>query len=128
MLFSAHSGLRYLVLLAGVLVLGYAAYGLATKRTYDKTMRILTAVFTGAVDLTALFGVAHLMSNRGFYPALSGHIASMVLAVVVAHVVPAVMKRRPIAERTFMPHIVGTLVVLGLVATGIMAIGRPIVG
>ena len=128
MLFSAHSGLRYLVLLAGVLVLGYAAYGLATKREYDKTMRILAAVFTGAIDLTALFGVAHLMSSRGFYPALSGHIASLALAVVVAHVVPAVMKRRPIAERTFMPHIVGTLVVLGLVATGIMAIGRPIVG
>ncbi len=127
MLFSAHSGLRYLVLVAGVLVLGYAAYGQATKREYDKTMRILAAVFTGAIDLTALFGVAHLMSGV-FYPQLSGHIASMVLAVVVAHVVPAVMKRRPIAERTFMPHIVGTLIVLALVAGGIMAIGRPIVG
>jgi len=127
MLFFAHSGLRYLVLVAGVLVLGYAAYGQATKREYDKTMRILAAVFTGAIDLTAFFGVAHLMSGV-FYPQLSGHIASMVLAVVVAHVVPVVMKPRPLAERTFMPHIVCTLVVLGLVATGIMAIGRPIVG
>ena len=63
-----------------------------------------------------------------FYPQLSGHIASMVLAAVVAHLVSAVMKRRPIAERTFMPHIVSTLIVLGLIATGIMAIGRPIVG
>ena len=52
----------------------------------------------------------------------------MVLAVVVVHVVAAVMKRRPIAQRTFMPHIVGTLVALALVAMGIMAIGRPIVG
>ena len=127
MLFSAHSGLRYLVLLAGVLVLGYAVYGQATKREYDKTMRILAAVFTGAIDLTVLVGVAHLMSGV-FYPQLSGHIASMVLAAVVAHVVSAVMKRRPVAERTFLPHIVGTLVVLALVATGIMAIGRPIVG
>ena len=127
MLFFAHSGLRYLVLLAGVLVLGYAAYGQATKREYDKTMRILAAVFTGAIDLTVLFGVAHLMSSV-FYPQLSGHIALMVLAAVVAHVVSAVMKRRPIAERTFMPHIIGTLIVLGLVATGIMALGRLIVG
>jgi len=127
MLFYAHSGLRYLVLLAGVLVLGYAGYGQATKREYDKTMRILAAVFTGAIDLTALFGVAHLFSGV-FYPRLGGHIASMVLAAVVAHVVSAVMRRRPIAQRTFMPHIVGTLVVLALVATGIMAIGRPIVG
>jgi len=127
MLFYAHSGLRYLVLFAGILVLGYAVYGQATKREYDKTMRILAAVFTGSIDLTVLFGFAHLMSSV-FYPQLSGHIASMVLAVVVAHLVSAVMKRRPIAERTFMPHIVSTLIVLGLIATGIMAIGRPIVG
>ena len=127
MLFFAHSGLRYLVLLAGVLVLGYAGYGQATKREYDKTMRILTAVFTGAIDLTALFGVAHLFTGA-FYPQLSGHIASMVLAAAVAHIVSAVMKRRPVAERTFLPHIVGTLVVLALVVAGIMAIGRPIVG
>jgi hypothetical protein len=127
MLFYAHSGLRYLVLFAGILVLGYAVYGQATKREYDKTMRILAAVFTGSIDLTVLFGFAHLMSSV-FYPQLSGHIASMVLAMVVAHLVSAVMKRRPIAERTFMPYIVSTLIVLGLIATGIMAIGRPIVG
>ncbi|HIC54567.1 MAG TPA: hypothetical protein EYO97_12095 [Gemmatimonadetes bacterium] len=127
MLFYAHSGLRYLVLFAGILVLGYAVYGQATKREYDKTMRILAAVFTGSIDLTVLFGFAHLMSSV-FYPQLSGHIASMVLAAVVAHLVSAVMKRRPIAERTFMPYIVSTLIVLGLIATGIMAIGRPIVG
>ena len=127
MLFYAHSGLRYLVLFAGILVLGYAVYGQATKREYDKTMRILAAVFTGSIDLTVLLGVAHLMSSV-FYLQLSGHIASMVLAAVVAHLVSAVMKRRPIAERTFMPHIVSTLIVLGLIATGIMAIGRPIVG
>ena len=52
----------------------------------------------------------------------------MVLAATVAHVVSAVMKRRPVAERTYMPHIVGTLVVLALVFAGIIAIGRPIVG
>ena len=128
MLFYAHSGLRYLVLLAGVLVLGYAGYGQATKREYDKTMRILAAVFTGAIDLTAFFGVAYLMSGVDFYPRLSGHIMSMVFAAVLAHVVSAVMKRRPVAERTFMPHIVGTILVLGLIFAGVMAIGRPIVG
>ena len=128
MIFYAHSGLRYLVLLAGVLVLGYAGYGQATKREYDKTMRILAAIFTGAIDLTAFLGVAHLMSGVDFYPRLSGHIMPMVFAVVVAHAVAAVMKRRPVAERTFMPHIVGTLLALGLILAGVMAIGRPIVG
>jgi hypothetical protein len=38
------------------------------------------------------------------------------------------MKRRPTEQQTFAPHLVGALVALGLVAAGIMAIGRPIVG
>lgn len=126
-LFYAHSGLRYLVLLTGLLVIAYAVYGLASRRPYDRTMRVLAAIFTGAIDLTALLGLSYLFVGT-FYPQLGGHIATMVLAVVVAHVVSAVMKRRPPAERTYMPHVVGTLVVLGLVATGILAIGRPIVG
>ena len=128
MLLQAHSGTRYLVLLLGIAVILYAAWGLATKRDYDKTMRILAAAFTGTIDLTVLLGFANLLFGIGFYPQLGGHIAMMIIAAAVAHVVYGVMKRKPDEEKTFMPHIVGTLVVLGCVAAGIMAIGRPIVG
>ena len=127
MLLYAHSGLRYLVLLAGVLVIGYASYGVTAKRQYDKPMRILAAAFTGLIDVTVMLGLANLFSGS-FYPQLGGHIGMMVLAAVVAHVVFGVMKRRPPEKRTFAPHIVGTLIVLGLIASGILAIGRPIVG
>ena len=126
-LFQAHSGFRYLVLLAGLLVIGYAAYGVLTKRPYDKTMRMLSFLFVMSIDLTALLGLANLFVGT-FYPQLGGHIVTMILAVVVAHVVSAVMKRRPVEERTYMPHLVGTVIVLGMVAMGILAIGRPIVG
>ncbi len=128
MLLQAHSGFRYLVLLLGVLVILYAAYGLATKRDYDKTMRVLAAAFTGTIDLTVLLGFANLLFGIGFYPQLGGHIVMMIVAAAVAHVVYGVMKRRPDEEKSFGPHIVGTLVALGCVAAGIMAIGRPIVG
>ena len=124
---NAHSGFRYLVMISGLIVIGYAVYGMATGRSYDKTMRITSAVFTGLVDLTALLGIVTLLSGT-FYPALIGHITMMVLAVVVAHVVSVVIKRRPEEERTYTPHLVGTLVVLGLIAVGIMTIGRPLVG
>lgn len=128
MLLQAHSGLRYLVLLLGIVVVAYAAYGLATKRDYDKTMRILAASFTGIIDLTVLVGFANLLFGVGFYPQLGGHIVMMIAAAVVAHVVYGVMKRRPDEAKTYGPHLVGTLVVLACVAAGIMAIGRPIVG
>jgi asparagine N-glycosylation enzyme membrane subunit Stt3 len=127
MLLSAHSGLRYLVLLLGIAVVAYALYGLARKRPYDRRMRILGAAFTGALDLTVLFGLAHLFTSR-FYPQLGGHIVMMVLALAVAHIVSIVMRRRPPEERTYTPHVVGTLTVLVIVALGIAALGRPIVG
>ena len=127
MILHAHSGFRYLVILAGLIVIGYAAFGMVTGRPYDKTMRITSAVFTGLVDVTVLLGVVTLLSGT-FYPALVGHITMMVLATIIAHVVSVVVKRRPEEERTYAPHLVGTLVVLGLLAAGIMAIGRPLVG
>jgi hypothetical protein len=127
MLLDAHSGSRYLVLLLGLVVIGYAVFGIATKRPYDKTMRILASSFTGALDLTVLFGLAHLFTST-FYPQLAGHITMMVLAVVVAHMVSVIMRRKPLEERTYTPHLVSVLVVLGLVSFGIMSIGRPIVG
>ena len=127
MLLHAHSGFRYLVLLAGLAVIVYAAYGLATGRPYDKRMRVLSAVFTGSLDLTVLLGVALLFTGM-FYPQLGGHIVMMILAAAVAHIVHGVMKRRPPEKQSWAPHIVGTVVALGLVVAGIMAIGRPILG
>jgi hypothetical protein len=127
MILQAHSGFRYLVLLMAVVVIGYAIYGMATGRPYDTRMRALSAIFTGVIDLTVLLGFANIFTGV-FYPQLGGHIVMMVLAAAVAHVVHGVMKRRPEESKTYAPHLVGAVVVLGLVVAGIMAIGRPIVG
>jgi drug/metabolite transporter (DMT)-like permease len=127
MLLHAHSGFRYLVLLMALVVILYAAYGIATKREYDRQMRTLSALLTAALDLTVLLGFATIFAGT-FYPQLGGHIVMMVLATAVAHVVHGVMKRRPDDQRSFAPHLVGTAIVLGMVVAGIMAIGRPVVG
>lgn len=127
MLLHAHSGIRYLVLLAGLLVIVYAAYGIVTGREYDRRMRVLSAMFTGFMDLNVLFGIGLLFTGT-FYPQLGGHIVMMVLATALAHLVHGVMKRRPPQEQTFAPHLVGAVVALGIVAAGILAIGRSIVG
>lgn len=127
MLFEAHSGIRYLVLLAGLAVILYAVWGMVTGRAYDRRMRVLSAVFTGLIDLMILLGVGLLFTGM-FYPQLGGHIVMMVLAAAVAHVVHGVMKRRPPEEQSYAPHLVGAVVALGLIVAGIMAIGRPVVG
>lgn len=124
---NAHSGLRYLILLAGVLTVLYAAYGMATRRAYDKRMRILASSFAGTLHLQILLGLAVLLSGR-FQPALIGHIFMMLFAAVAAQVPSAVMRRRPEEEKSYAPHLVGALVALALIVGGVMAIGRPIVG
>ena len=50
----------------------------------------------------------------------------MVLAAAVAHATTAVVRKRPEEEKTFGPHVVGAALALGLIAGGIMAIGRGV--
>jgi heme A synthase len=123
MLFAAHSGVRYLVLLVGLIAFGYAVYGAATRKPYDRAMLGLARAFAGLTHLQILLGVAVIFTGR-FYPALIGHIVCMVLAAVVATIVPAVMRKRQPAERSYTPHAVAVLVALTLMVMGIMAIGR----
>jgi hypothetical protein len=127
MLFYAHSGVRYLVLLAGVLALGYALFGVATRRPYDPLMLTLSRIFMGSVHLQVLLGIALLLADR-FYSALIGHIMMMVFAAVVATIVPAVMRRRDAAARTWLPHLIGTAIAFALIWFGILAIGRSPLG
>ena len=123
MLFYAHSGVRYLLLLAGALALGYAVFGAVTRRPYDRPMLGLASAFAGLMHLQVLLGVALLFTRR-FYPALTGHIVLMVFAAVVAQIVPSVMRRRAPDQRGFVPHAVAVLVALALIVMGTLAIGR----
>ncbi len=123
--FHAHSGVRYLVLLAGVIVVGYALFRLASGRGYGTGVRIAGASFAGLLHLQVLLGFALLFSDR-FHPQLIGHILMMIMAAVVAQIPVSVLKRRPLEERTVAPHLVGGAAALLLVIAGILSIGRPI--
>ncbi len=124
---NAHSGLRYLILLGGVLTVLYAAYGMVSARVYDKTIRILATSFVGTIHLQLLLGLALLLSGR-VQPALTGHIFMMLFAAAAAQIPVSVMRRRPEEQKSYLPHGVGALAALAMIAAGILAIGRPIVG
>lgn len=124
-LFQAHSGLRYLVLAAGVVAAVYALVGLVAQRRYGSTAQTLNRVFVGLLDLQVLLGVI-LLFFRTFYGALAGHLAMMILAVVVAHVFSGLNRRRPLGRKSFGLMLLGIVLALGLIVGGIMAI-RPTV-
>ncbi len=122
-LLAAHSGLRYLVLLAGVITLGYALFAVATNRPYDRTIRRLAGAFAGLLHLQILLGFVFVVSGR-FSPQLIGHIFMMLAAAAVAQVPLSVLRRRPPEERRPLPHLLSTVVALLLIWGGIIAIGR----
>jgi len=125
---NAHSGLRYLILLAGVLTVLYATYGVVAGRAYDKTIRILASAFAGTIHLQILLGLALLLSGAGFQPVLIGHISMMVFAAAAAQIPVSVMRRRPEEMKSILPHGIGALVALALIAGGILAIRPSIFG
>jgi hypothetical protein len=126
-LLYAHSGIRYLVILAGLVVVAYALMGVIGRRPYDPRMRVISGVFAMFLHLNVLLGLA-LLFTRPFAPYLIGHISLMVFAAVAAQIVPSVMRRRPIEERTWLPHLISGVVSLGLIVAALMAIGAPVFG
>lgn len=124
-LFQAHSGLRYLVLLAGLVALAYFVSGLAMKRPVGKGVRILGSAFVGLLDLQGLLGLIMVAMGR-FYPQLIGHIVMMLLAIAETHALLVINRKRP--NPGYVLPLIAVLVALALIAGGIMAIGRGVLG
>lgn len=123
--FHAHSGLRYLVLLAGALAALYLLFGLLGRRPYGGLARGLTSAFIGLLDLQALLGLVTLFV-RPLYPALTGHIVMMFAAVGAAHALSIMAKRQAEAQRKYVLSLAAVGFALVLVVGGIMAIGRGV--
>lgn len=122
-LLHSHSGLRYLVLLAGLVAVAYYLFGLATKKQAGKPARILGSVFVGLLDLQIVLGLVMVFMGR-WYPAMMGHLICMLLAAVLAHAMMVVNRRR--AQPNFVLPLIGVAGALVLIVLGILAIGRGV--
>lgn len=125
-LYNAHSGLRFLVLLAAAVAIVVLLYGVTTGRPV-KAARGLAAAFTGLLDLQVLLGIA-LVIGGIWYPALMGHVTMMVLAAVVAHGASVMARRRKEPRAAMQLQLAGIVLALVLIVGGIMAIGRSVLG
>jgi uncharacterized membrane protein YphA (DoxX/SURF4 family) len=123
-LFAAHSGVRYLVLLMGLVALVWFAWGKASGRPFSRPAPALLAGFVGFLDVQVLMGLVLLIGGRR-PAAIWGHLATMLLAAVAIHTVAAVHNRRPGPAGYGLP-LFGVALTLGLIVLGILSIGRPI--
>ena len=122
MLLYLHSGLRWLIVLAGLAVIVYALRGVATKRPHDATMKNLAITFRSLMDVTLFSGVVVVMTGFDFQGNVGVHVVLMLFATVVSHIVPAVMRKRRQEERSLLPYAVATAVALALVVVGSLAV------
>jgi predicted permease len=120
-LLHAHSGLRYLVLLAAAANLVVLGLGLAQKKPFGKLHRILGASFVGLLHTQVLLGLG-IVATGLFYPQLIGHIAMMVLAAGGAQAAMTINRRRP--EPNLKLPLMGVVFALLCIFGGVMAIGR----
>jgi hypothetical protein len=125
-LFYAHSGLRYLVLLAGIVAILYLAWSVFGRRPSGRGGRVLTSVFLGLLDLQVVLGLI-LASMGVYYAALAGHFIMMLIAVAVGHTT-SLYARRTGGEKADPIRLVGLVITFGLIVMGILAIGRSIFG
>lgn len=123
--FHAHSGVRYLVLLAGLAAFLYTAVAAVRSRPWNRTSALLVRIFVGVLDLQILLGLVLVFVWR-FYPALWGHIVMMVLAAASAHIASALNRKRPPEARKPLTAALGVAGALILIVGGITAIQRSI--
>jgi hypothetical protein len=125
-LYHAHSGLRYLVLLAGLLALLVFAYGLITHRPVRGAPGF-TAAFTGLLDLQLVLGFGLFLGGI-VYDALMGHIVMMILAAVAANGAAILAPRAANERQELVMRIAGVVIALACIVIGILAIGRSVLG
>src|SRR5688572_29730605 len=121
MLFYAHSGLRFLVLLSAVMAIAVRLWGWNSRRPYAGQSRAIVAVFTGVLGLQFLLGIGVVLTRPWCGP-LMGHLIMMFAAVGVAQGVTGYARRQPDPRRAHMISLIGVALALVLIVGGIMAI------
>lgn len=121
MLFYAHSGLRFLVLLSGAIAAAVLLWGWRSGRPLAGQSRAATAVFVGTLDLQILLGIATVLTGP-WYGALMGHLVMMIAAAIAAHGITAYGRKQADARRAHLVTLVGVVLALLLILGGIMSI------
>lgn len=124
-LFFAHSGLRYLLLLSGLVAFVVLLAGKLGRKPYVSPAPALYTVFVGLVDFQVAMGIVLYFTGRTA-PGLLGHFVLMLCAAVALHLVSVIQRKRPQPTGHGLP-LTGVVLALCLIVLGILALGRSVV-
>ncbi len=124
-LLTIHSITRWLVTLVAIGLIVRLVLGLIKKQPFDKTANALLGAFGGLMDTQMLLGVLFFvldgLGKTGFPLFRWEHAATMLLAVIVAHL-PAMWKKKADTVRT-RNTLIAVIVALLLVFLGVSSLG-----
>ena len=129
-LYYAHSGTRWLVVLALVVALGFMIYSLVTNREQDRITRIVMLAFSSLVGLQWVIGILYYLLygnaiNNYTRAGWTLHVSTMTIALVAAHLYIPFRKRA--STRTY--YIASTVVIAGnaaLIYYGVSVLLGPV--
>ena len=118
-LLKLHGEVRWLVALVGVLAIVKFGVGWVRRAEFKGMDRGLMAAFTGLLDLNLVLGAFVLFATvSGSAARRYEHIATMLLAIVVAHT-SVIWRRSDDAVRKFRNNLIVVALALLLVAVGV---------
>lgn len=125
-LYHAHSGFRYLILLVALIAIVVIGRGIIARKSV-RTASTLSGTFAVLLDLQILLGFALFLGGIT-YDALVGHMALMLIAAIVANAMLVVAPRAATERKELVIRLGAVLVALVCIVLGILAIGRSVMG
>lgn len=125
-LLAAHSGWRYLVIVALLVVIVRMLIGWLTKGSWGVWDQRLTLITTIAIDIQFLLGLLLWISEARWTSAVPlaswEHPVTMILAVAAAHITSTQIKKRDDDVSKFRTGAIGYLVAGAILALGVARI------
>lgn len=119
MLTTIHGEMRWLVVLAAVVVIVKFLMGWLGKREYAAIDQKLLLVFTILLDINVLLGLIILFFGGGFSGPRLEHATTMILAVIAAHMT-AIWRRSTDSSLKFRNQLLMVVLAVILVIFGVI--------
>ena len=125
---NLHSGVRWLVVVAGLVALGRFAVGMFASQAYDKFGRVSMSAFSGLLGIQFLIGLVLLLwkgfalSNASYWGIALGHAIVMIAAIGVAGATSGRVKRAETDAQKWRIGTIGLLIVAVLIYVGVLSV------
>ena len=119
MLMTIHGEVRWLVVLAALIVIIKFLIGWLGKREYTSLDQKLLMVFTILLDINVLLGLIILFFGGGFSGPRLEHATTMILAVIAAHMT-AIWRRSTDSSLKFRNQLLMVVLAVILVIFGVI--------